>query len=70
MTMYRTAAILGAALLQSSLAFTSRSGSARGYRTSLQQLGAAKSMAEKVLESPKWPAEWPYSPEDFARMVC
>lgn len=26
------------------------------------------SMAEKVLQSPKWPAEWPYSDEDFKRM--
>ena len=26
------------------------------------------SMAEKVLQSPKWPAEWPYSEEDFKRM--
>ena len=25
-------------------------------------------MVEKVLESPKWPNEWPYSPEDFKRM--
>lgn len=25
-------------------------------------------MAEKVLSAPKWPPEWPYSEEDFARM--
>lgn len=24
-------------------------------------------MAEKVLQNPKWPDEWPYSPEDFTR---
>eukprot|EP00980_Cylindrotheca_fusiformis_P029723 scaffold23789_cov196-Cylindrotheca_fusiformis.AAC.3 len=24
-------------------------------------------MVEKVLEAPKWPEEWPYSPHDFAR---
>ena len=27
-----------------------------------------KSIAEKVLASPKWPAEWPYSEMDFRRM--
>jgi hypothetical protein len=26
------------------------------------------SMAEKVLATPKWPPEWPYSAKDFARM--
>lgn len=26
------------------------------------------SMAEKVLENPKWPPEWPYSDADFKRM--
>ena len=26
------------------------------------------SMAEKVLENPKWPPEWPYSEADFRRM--
>jgi hypothetical protein len=26
------------------------------------------SMAEKVLEAPKWPPEWPYSENDFSRM--
>jgi SAM-dependent methyltransferase len=25
-------------------------------------------MAEKVLENPQWPSEWPYSDEDFRRM--
>jgi hypothetical protein len=24
-------------------------------------------LAEKVLENPQWPAEWPYSEEDFYR---
>ena len=27
-----------------------------------------KSMAEKVLQNPKFPPEWPYSAEDFKRM--
>jgi hypothetical protein len=27
-----------------------------------------RTMAEKVLATPKWPAEWPYSAKDFARM--
>jgi hypothetical protein len=26
------------------------------------------SMAEKVLQNPTWPPEWPYSEEDFKRM--
>ena len=25
------------------------------------------SVAEKVLENPKWPTEWPYSEDDFYR---
>lgn len=25
------------------------------------------SVAERVLENPQWPAEWPYSDEDFHR---
>jgi len=29
---------------------------------------SASSMAEKVLESPKWPDTWPYTEQDFARM--
>ena len=29
---------------------------------------SASSMAEKVLQTPKWPPEWPYSDVDFARM--
>jgi len=29
---------------------------------------STKSMAEKVLENPKWPDSWPYSEQDFARM--
>lgn len=27
-----------------------------------------ESLAEKVLKSPKWPEEWPYSEQDFQRM--
>jgi len=68
--MIRTAVVIAVMWLQSALAFTLRPGAARGFRTSLQQLGATKSMAEKVLENPKWPPEWPYTPQDFARMVC
>ena len=29
---------------------------------------SASSMAEKVLQAPKWPPEWPYSETDFSRM--
>lgn len=69
--MIRTVTLLGAVTswLQPAVsAFTLRPGVARGFRsTSLQS--STKSMAEKVLEDPKWPPEWPYTPEDFARMV-
>jgi len=33
--------------------------------TALQSIPTG--MAEKVLQAPKWPPEWPYSAEDFAR---
>ncbi len=36
-----------------------------GYRLPITLFG---SMAEKVLENPKFPDEWPYSPADFSRM--
>jgi cyclopropane fatty-acyl-phospholipid synthase-like methyltransferase len=36
-----------------------------GYRMPITVLG---SIAEKVLERPKFPDEWPYSEQDFARM--
>jgi Methyltransferase domain len=36
-----------------------------GYRLPIALMG---SMAEKVLERPQFPAEWPYSEQDFARM--
>lgn len=39
---------------------------APGFRQPLAW--SLNSMAEKVLQSPKWPAEWPYSEEDFKRM--
>ena len=29
---------------------------------------STKSMAEKVLQNPKWPDTWPYTEQDFARM--
>lgn len=35
-----------------------------GYRMPITLFG---SMVEKVLESPKWPDEWPYSASDFTR---
>lgn len=35
-----------------------------GYRLPITLFG---SMAEKVLDNPKWPPEWPYSPADFSR---
>lgn len=70
--MFQKAALMAIMwMLLSVSAFTIRpNAAARGFRASLQQLGATKSLAEKVLENPKWPSEWPYSPEDFARMVC
>jgi hypothetical protein len=37
-----------------------------GYRLPIAWMGI--SMAEKVLERPKFPDEWPYSEQDFARM--
>lgn len=40
--------------------------SSRSTATSLAADGTA-SMAEKVLQAPKWPAKWPYSEQDFAR---
>jgi SAM-dependent methyltransferase len=27
----------------------------------------SSNMAERVLQNPQWPAEWPYTPQDFAR---
>jgi SAM-dependent methyltransferase len=37
----------------------------KGFRLPIALMG---SMAEKVLEKPKFPEEWPYSENDFARM--
>jgi SAM-dependent methyltransferase len=67
--MFLIVALFTSMWLQSALAFT-RSASARGqfHRASLQLSAETKSMAEKVLENPKWPPEWPYTPEDFKRM--
>lgn len=39
---------------------------APGFRYPLAM--TVKSMAEKVLENPKWPPEWPYTELDFKRM--
>jgi hypothetical protein len=58
-----SALLMGMLLVQSvcSFIFEAR---VYSFRTSL-----FSSMAEKVLENPKWPSEWPYSDQDFARMV-
>lgn len=50
-------------LLVHSVSSFMRSPRVYDFRTALYS-----TMAEKVLENPKWPAEWPYSEEDFARM--
>lgn len=43
-------------------------GAQRWLSKESSSLGAsAGSMFEKVLENPKWPPEWPFSPEDFSR---
>jgi hypothetical protein len=41
----------------------------KGFRYPMPwPMGATTStLAEKVLENPKWPEEWPYSEEDFYR---
>jgi hypothetical protein len=41
------------------------SGTRRLYQSSSSMHG---SIAEKVLDNPKWPSEWPYSETDFLRM--
>lgn len=46
------------------LAFLPVPSKAPGYRMPIALFG---SLAEKVLENPKFPPEWPYSPADFAR---
>jgi hypothetical protein len=57
------ALLVGMLLVESASSFMRSPRVQHGLRTSLYS-----SMAEKVLENPKWPAEWPYSDEDFARM--
>jgi hypothetical protein len=59
----QTNALLVGMLLVQSVSSFMRSPRLYGFRASLYS-----SMAEKVLENPKWPAEWPFSEEDFARM--
>lgn len=39
-----------------------------GNRFPMAFSSSSSSMAEKVLQSPKWPSEWPYTEKDFARM--
>lgn len=57
--------IVTAALTCSASAFTgNQSGSRRTFTT---LAAATDSMIPKVLANPKWPSEWPYSPEDFSR---
>mmetsp|Transcript_14120 Transcript_14120/g.19839 ORF Transcript_14120/g.19839 Transcript_14120/m.19839 type:complete len:209 (-) Transcript_14120:313-939(-) len=34
----------------------------------LRSSSSTNNLAEKVLANPQWPPEWPFSPEDFARM--
>lgn len=55
---------MGMLLVQSVCSFIFEARVYSYFRTSL-----FSSMAEKVLENPKWPSEWPYSDQDFARMV-
>ena len=41
---------------------------APGFRYPISLVSPLQSMAEKVLETPKWPSEWPYKEADFSRM--
>jgi len=41
---------------------------ARNPLTQLASALSGNSLIEKVLQSPKWPEEWPYTTQDFARM--
>lgn len=50
----------------SAFAFLPLPSRAPGFRYPLAM--TVKSMAEKVLENPKWPPEWPYTEMDFKRM--
>ena len=61
-----TATLLGGIGLSSAFAFLPFPSRVPGFRYPLQL--SPSSMAEKVLEAPKWPPEWPYSEVDFARM--
>lgn len=62
------APVLFASLLAqaSAFAFLPLPSRAPGFRYPLAM--TVKSMAEKVLESPQWPPEWPYTELDFKRM--
>jgi hypothetical protein len=44
-----------------------RSGSISGSGFELNAGGTMKEFAEKILANPKFPSEWPFSPEDFMR---
>ncbi len=50
----------------SAFAFLPVPSRAPGFRYPLAM--TVKSMAEKVLENPKWPPAWPYTENDFKRM--
>ena len=52
--------------LASAFAFLPIPSRVQGFRYPLSMSSSA--MAEKVLQSPKWPPEWPYSEVDFSRM--
>lgn len=54
------------ALEVSAFAFLPVPSKAPGFRLPIAL--SMSSMVEKVLQNPKFPPEWPYSPEDFKRM--
>ena len=64
-------ALLAAASGQRSAAFLSATTAAsRHYhgRSLFATSSGEVPIAEKVLQNPQWPGEWPYSDDDFARM--
>ena len=61
-----TAALLSRNGLSSAFTFLPIPSRVPGFRYPLSM--SSNAMAEKVLQAPKWPPEWPYSESDFARM--
>ena len=61
-----TAALLSRNGLSSAFTFLPIPSRVPGFRYPLSM--SSNAMAEKVLQSPKWPPEWPYSEGDFSRM--